>query len=284
MKTAHVAESKKQEVTQFVDLLRDYPIVGIVDLERLPAPQLAKMRKQLRGDVHIRLTKKRLLKLAIEQMKGDKPGVEQLLQYLGGIPAVLFAKENPFKLYKTLQRSKSPAPAKAGQKAPRELMVPAGPTPFAPGPIISELGKVGIKAGIDQGKVVIKADSVVAKEGQVISAELASILLRLGIEPMEIGLNLVAVYENGMIYEQKLLAVDEKEYIRNVVKGYTWAMNLAVFSGYTSPDTIKIMIGKATRESRGLAIETGILADEVKNDIIGRAERQMLALKHTLNL
>src|SRR3989344_5198985 len=134
MKTAHVAESKKQEVTQFVDLLRDSPIVGIVDLERLPAPQLAKMRKQLRGDVHIRLTKKRLLKLAIEQMKGDKTGVEQMLQYLGGIPAVLFAKENPFKLYKTLQRSKSPAPWKAGQKATRELMVPAGPTPFAPGP------------------------------------------------------------------------------------------------------------------------------------------------------
>lgn len=284
MKTAHVAPVKKQNVQEFVQLLREYPIVGIVDLERLPSPQLTQMRKQLRGDVLIRLTKKRLLRIAIAQVKGDKPGIEQLEQYLGGIPAVLFAKENPFKLYKSIQRSKSPAPAKAGQKAPRELMIPAGPTPFAPGPVISELGKVGIKAGIDQGKVVIKQDSIVAKEGQVISAELASILLRLGIEPMEIGLNLVAVYENGMIYEQKLLAVDEKAYVANVVQGHTWAMNLAVFAGYTSPDTIKVMIGKATRDSRAVATEFGIMADAVKDAIIGKAERQMLALKSTLNL
>ena len=284
MKTSHVSAAKKKDVQEFVQLLREYPIVGIVDLERLPAPQLGKMRKQLRGEVLIRLTKKRLLKIAIDQMKTEKPGVEDLQKYLQGIPAVIFAKENPFKLYKILQRSKSPAPAKAGQKAPRELMVPAGPTPFAPGPIISELGKVGIKAGIDQGKVVVKQDSIVATEGQVISAELASIMLRLGMEPMEIGLNLVAVYERGMIYEQKLLAVDEKEYVANVVKGHTWAMNLAVFAGYTSPDTIKVMIGKGTRESRAVALEFGILADTVKTEVLGRAERQMLALKNTLKV
>lgn len=284
MKTCHVSAQKKGDVQEFAQLLREYPIIGIVDLERLPAPQLGKMRKQLRGDVLIRLTKKRLLRIAIAQVKGEKPGIEQLEKYLGGIPAVLFARENPFKLYKTLQRSKSPAPAKAGQKAPRELMVPAGPTPFAPGPIISELGRVGIKAGIDQGKVVIKQDSIVAREGDAISGELASILLRLGIEPMEIGLNLVVVYENGMLYEQKLLAVDEKAYVQNLVQCHTWAMNLAVFAGYTSPDTIEVMIGKATRDSRAVAMEFGILADAVKGAIIGRAERQMLALKHTLNL
>ena len=284
MKTQHVSGEKKQDVQEFVQLLRDYPIIGILDLERLPSPQLTQMRRQLRGEVLIRMTKKRLLKIALAQIKGEKKGIEQLEQYFTGIPAVLFARENPFKVYKMLQRSKSPAPAKAGQKAPREIMVPAGPTPFAPGPVISELGKVGIKAGIDQGKVVIRQDSIVAKEGQVISADLASILLRLGIEPMEIGLNLVAVYEEEMIYEQKLLAVDEKEYVQNVVQAHTWAMNLAVEVGYTSPDTIKVMIGKATLDSRAVAVEFGILADAVKDQIIGKAERQMLALKNTLNL
>ena len=47
-------------------------------------------------------------------------------------------------------------------------MIPAGPTPFAPGPIIGELGMLKIKAGIEAGKVVIKEDAHVAKKGDVI--------------------------------------------------------------------------------------------------------------------
>jgi large subunit ribosomal protein L10 len=42
-------------------------------------------------------------------------------------------------LYKILQKSKSSAPAKAGQTAPNDIYVKAGKTSFAPGPIIGEL-------------------------------------------------------------------------------------------------------------------------------------------------
>jgi len=68
------------------------------------------------------------------------------------MPALLFTKENPFKLYNKLQKSKSSAPAKAGQTAPSEIVVPKGPTPFAPGPIIGELGALGIKTAVENIK------------------------------------------------------------------------------------------------------------------------------------
>jgi len=132
------------------------------------------------------------------------------------MPAILATKDDAFALASTLKKSRSMAPAKAGQTAPNDIIIPAGPTSFSPGPIIGELGAAGIKAGIDAGKVVIKEDSKALAEGDVITPQLAGILTRLGIEPMEIGLNLLAAFEEGMIYTKSVLEIDEQEYIDNL--------------------------------------------------------------------
>ncbi len=281
---AKVAAYKKEVVQEFAKLLTQYPIIGIVNMEGMPAAQLQGMRKTLRGKVIIKMTKMTLLRRAIEEAKAKVPGIDQLEAHLVGMPAVLFSRENPFTLYKTLQKSKSPAPAKPGQKAPREIMVPAGPTPFAPGPVISELGKVGIKAGIEGGKVVVKVDSIVAKEGQVISPELASVMLKLSIMPMEVGLDLVAVFENGFVFQKKVLAIDEKEYLNNLKQGHRWAFNLAVFAGIMNKTTVEHMIQKAYRNSKAVALEAGIMADAVVPELLLKSERQMLGLKDKMKI
>ena len=269
---AHVSDYKKKTVKEFSDLIKEYPIVGALDMENLSALQLQKMRQQLRGKVLIKMTKRRLLKYAFDAIKKDKKNIEQLVPHLKGMPAVLFTKENPFSLYKKIEKSKSKAPAKPGQKAPNDIVVPAGPTPFAPGPIISELGSVKIKAGIDKGKVVIKEDSLVAKEGDVINDTLASVLSRLGITPMEVGLNLTAVYEDGDIYTKDVLAIDEEEYVNNVAKAHSWSLNLAVFAGIPSKDTIELLLAKAFNDSKALALSENILADIVVEQLVGKAE------------
>ncbi|MCK4521968.1 MAG: 50S ribosomal protein L10, partial [Nanoarchaeota archaeon] len=211
---AHVADYKKRIVDTFVKLIKEYPIVGAVNMEGMPTPQLQKMREEIRKkNIVLLMTKRRLLKIAIENAKSDKKGIEEIGKYLNGMPALIFSKENPFKLSKLLSSSKSKAPAKGGQTAPNDIVVKAGGTSFAPGPIIGELGALGIKSGVEGGKVAIKEDCVVCKEGGKISAKLAEILTRLGIEPMEVGLDLVAVYEDGLIFKKDVLAIDEKEFI-----------------------------------------------------------------------
>ena len=42
-----VKESKKQIVAKIKKLLQEYPIVGIVNMENLPAPQLQKIKETL---------------------------------------------------------------------------------------------------------------------------------------------------------------------------------------------------------------------------------------------
>ncbi|MBS3104939.1 50S ribosomal protein L10 [Candidatus Woesearchaeota archaeon] len=281
---AHVAQYKKDLVSNLVNLINQYPIIGVVNMENLPAPQLQVMRAQLRGSFFITMTKRRLMKLAIEQTKSKKNGIEKLEAHLGGMPALIFTKENPFKLSKTLQKNKSPAPAKAGQTALRDIMVNKGATSFAPGPIIGELAMAGIKSRVEGGKVAIKEDSVVVKAGEKIKPKVAEILTRLGIQPMEVGLDLVAVYENGLIYGRGVLSVNEDEYKNRLTNASRWAFNLAVYTSYPTQKTINALLGKAYNDAKALGVSQNIFDKGIIDILVGKAEQQMLSLAGTANI
>lgn len=275
----HVSGYKKKVVEDFVKLIKEYPIIGAVNMENLPAPQLQVMRGNLRGKVVMRMTKRRLIKIAIEQAKAEKKGIEELEKHLKGMPALLFSKENPFSLYKTLKKSKSSAPAKAGQTAPRDIVIPAGPTPFAPGPVIGELGAMGVKTSVEGGKIAVQEDVVVVKEGEEIKANVAGMLTRLDIKPMEIGLDLVAVYEDGTIYTRDILDIDEDAFLAQLQDAHRWSFNLAVEAGYFTKDTIELLVPKAFNEAKALALEANIMADAVAEELVAKAEAQGKALK-----
>jgi len=275
-------ELKKKTVEDFARLFEDYPVIAIVNMENLPAKQLQMMRSSLRNTLLIKMCKRRLLKLALE--KSSKNNIKEIENYLEGMPAIIFSKESPFKLYKLLEKSKSTAPAKPGQKAPKDIIVPAGPTGFAPGPIIGELGQAGIKAGIDAGKVIIKEDSVVARKGDILKEEKTKVLVRLGIEPMEIGLNVVAVYEDGNIYTRDILSIDESKYLVDVQKAARAVFNLSLEIGYVTKDNIIYLISKAFNDSKNLALSQDLITDLTLNNLVGKAESQMKNLASKLNL
>ena len=281
---AHVAEYKKEIVSNLVNLIIEYPIIGVVNMENLPAPQLQQMRAQLRGNFYITMTKRRLMRLAIAQAKAKKKDIEKIEAHLGGMPALIFTKENPFRLSKTLQKSKSPAPAKSGQTAPRDIVVSKGATSFAPGPIIGELAMAGIKAGVEGGKVALKEDTVVVKAGEKIKPKVAEILTRLGIHPMEGGLDLVAVYENGLVYTRDVLSIDEKEYLSRLANASRWAFNLAFNVTYPTKDNIQLLLGKANNDAKALGIAQNIFDKGIIETLLSKAEQQMLSLKETANI
>lgn len=278
-KAAKTPQKKLEAVSEFNKLTKEYPIVGIVDVENLPAKQLQNMREQLRGTVVIKMTKKRLIKIILEQSMKEKKGIEQLGEKVRGMPAMIFTKDNPFTLYKKISKNKSSAPAKAGQTATKDIVVPAGPTPFSPGPIIGELGALKIKAGIEDGKVAIKEDALVVKEGEEISEKIASILTRLGIEPMEIGLNVVAVFEDGSVFTKDVLAIDEDEYMNNIATVARDTFALAMGIGYVTEDTAVPLLQKAFRDAKAVGLTNNIMADDLVPELLAKAERECLSVK-----
>ncbi|MBI4448337.1 50S ribosomal protein L10 [Candidatus Woesearchaeota archaeon] len=281
---AHVAESKKRQLEEIKKLCSQYPVIALIDMENMPSPQLQKLRNTLRNSIIIRMYKGRVLKIALEQLKGKLNGAEELQEKVCGMPALMFTQENPFKLYKLLMKNKSSAAAKPGQKAPKAITLSPGPTPFAPGPKIGELGQLGIKTEIKEGKVCIKEEKLLIKEGEAFNAKIAGLLQSLGIEPMEIGLNLTFALENGIIFGKNVLTVDEQQYLNNVRLIASETMNLAIYIGYATKETAPLLVKKAARDSLALADSLNIITDETASKLLKKAEIQALHLKSKLNI
>ena len=90
---AHVSEAKKKEVKRLTELIRKYSAIGVIDMENMPAKQLQSMRALIRGNVELIVSKKRLMKIAIENCKNDKKGVDRLEEFLTGMPSFMFTNE-----------------------------------------------------------------------------------------------------------------------------------------------------------------------------------------------
>lgn len=263
-------------------LVAEHEIIGVIDVMGLPAPQFQRIRASLKKTANVLIVKKNIIELVLEDLEKSKPGISKLIENLNGIVGLVFTNDNPFTLYKFVKKNKSSAPAKAGQMAPNDIVVPAGPTSFAPGPIIGELGAFKIKAGINAGKVEIKEDAVVAKEGDVISGPLAGILSRLGIEPMEVGLNIKSVYEAGTIYNKSVLDVDEEAILADLKGAASDCFKLSIGLDYYTKENISYFLGEAGRDSLGLGVGIAWPAAETIKRLLSKANAQGVGVASTL--
>lgn len=275
---AHVAEWKKEEVSELKGLIDSYDVVGIVDLLNIPAKQLQEMRKSLNGKAIIRMSKKNLIDLALEDCNAEKNNIVDLSEYMDGQVAVIATEMNPFKLYKILEDSKTAAPAKPGSIATDDIIIPEGDTGFEPGPFLGELQQVGIPAKIDKGKIVVSKETVLVEAGEEVSKEVASTLTRMDINPMEVGIDLKAVYEDEAIYTSDVLAIDEEQTLADIQGAYLNAFNLSVNAAIPTEETISAIIGNAYTKAFNVGMEATILTSETSEPLIGLAQAKMLAL------
>jgi large subunit ribosomal protein L10 len=272
-----VSVKKKETLKSLVQQIEKYPVVGILDMHKLPSRQLHQIKEQLKGRAVIRMVKKRVIKLALGQSK--KSNLSKLADEIKNQPAMLFSEGNPFELAQVIAASKTKAAAKAGDVAPDNIIIPAGPTNLPPGPAIGDLQRAKIQAGVEGDKIVVKRDAVVAKKGDVITPILADLLVKLGVEPMEISLNLLAVWDEGMVFGKDLLFVPKEHYVGQLQAGYACAFNLAINTGHVTSATVPVLLAKAHREAFALAMETGYVNGETIGPLLAKADAQAGVLK-----
>jgi large subunit ribosomal protein L10 len=172
------------------------------------------------------------------------------------------------------------APAKGGEVVQHDIEVKAGDTPFKPGPIVGELQKVGIPAAIQEGKVIIKSDKVVVNAGDKITTEIAQMLTRLEIFPIEIGMSLHGVFEDGNIFQPDILDIDVDEFIGKMKNASMNSFILAIELGWVSKETITPLLVKAHQNAFILAIEQGIINKDTIKNLLSKAYTNMNALKN----
>jgi len=273
-----LAEWKTEEVDSLRDMINNSSVVGIVDLGSIPAKQLQSIREELRGKVTFRMSKNKLMKIALE--KTEK---EQLKDHINAGAAFIFSNENPFRIYKLLQKSKSPALAKPGDVAKDDIIITQGSTGLPPGPLVSELQGLGIPAKIDKGSISIERDAVIVKKGEVISSKISGILSQLKIEPMEVGANLAAAYEDGLIFNSDVLGIDEEQTRNNIIKAFSNVLALSFERRIFTKHSVKLLIQQAALKSKSLAIGANIVSPETIAPIMSKSVVQALSLSRLLD-
>ena len=275
---AHVAAWKKTLVEELAQLMVEKPVVAIVDVHGIGGQQIQSMRAGLRGHAVVKMTKNNLILLALEKAAESRPEIIGLKDKVYGQCAVVSTDINPFRLFAKMESTKTRAAAKPGEIAPYDIVVPKGPTPFGPGPIIGELQKIGLPASIEGGKIAVKKDTTLVKEGEPIPANVAAMLPKLEILPMVVGLDLRAVYDDGVIYHKDVLDIPENYYRDMFATAAYNARALGVSIVYPAKETIVPLIQKAFREALGLSISAAIPTKENIEMLIAKADSQMLAV------
>jgi len=242
-----IPERKIKAVNELANLIETKRTILISDISNIPGSQFQQIGKKLRGKAIVKVPKKNLFLRALDETKKEK--LKELKNYLIKPVALLFSDMDSYELAGELIKNKSPAKAKPGQIAQKDLEIPAGPTDLVPGPAISELGALGIQIKIQGGKIEIKEPKVIVKAGNQISKEAAAMLSKLGIMPFTIGFKPLSAYdskEDKIYYE---IVIDPEGTLNLLVSEFNKSLAFAIKIEYFSPETLPFMIQDAERNA-----------------------------------
>ena len=272
--TKEIPKWKTKKLDSIIEKMKSSKTVGIIDIVGIPAKELHEIRCKLRDEMDFEIIKKTILELALEKCKEDLKNVENLKDNLGVMPSLLVSDLNPFELSQLFRKNRTPASAKPGQISPKDIIIEAGPTPFAPGPMLSELKSKGLKVKVEAGKIAITKDSVLVKEGEEIDEDTADLLLKFKIKPMEVGLEFAGAWEDGCIFNKDVLQFNPEEYIENIQVAASRAFMLSVGLPYPTKENIVLLVSKAFNEAKTLAKEKDIFVDVLAGDMLAKADAQ----------
>ena len=189
------------------------------------------------------MTKKNILKRALDETKEDS--IVKLKDFVKDNCAVIFSQSEAFDLAAVLSENKNPIGAKSGQEALEDIEVEEGVTELIPGPAISELGALGIKVSVENGKIAIKQTKVIVKKGQKITSGAAMVMQKLDIKPFLIGIDPLAIYdsESKKIYTN--VKIDREKTLLELKTGKVKSLGFAQSIIFYCKETVGYFLAKA---------------------------------------
>jgi len=273
----HYPKKKRLMYQELQEMPKKYNVIALSKMTKVRATQLMAIRKKFRNDIKIRIIKNKVAMRAFEKIK-DVAGIPDLSKQLEGQCALMFTNISPFKLNLIFAQNKVFLAAKGGDIASKEIIVPAGNTGIAPGPVLSEFKVANVQTKIDQGTIWVARDTVVAKPGDAISMQLASLLSKLNVKPIEAGIAVNFAIAEGLVFKEQDLRVNLAEYKEELIRSFQQALSLATEIGYMTEETVKPMLVRAQQQARSVAAEAGYITPETADFVLPRAQANAQAV------
>jgi len=251
-----IPKEKVKLVKDLSEQMKSSRTVMLASCVGMPGSQFHKIKKDLRGQAEMKVVRKSAFLRAVEssgkeKMKGlEAKAVDNFV--------ILLSDKDAFTLAEVLLSNRSSRAAKPGDIAPEDVDVEPGPTDLLPGPAISELSGVGLKVAVKDGKLEIQKGATIAKAGESIPANVASVMSKLGIKPIKVGFSPLAAYdsEDDMVYVD--IKIDKEGAYDALKEAIRKSLGFAVGIGYPAKETIKFFISKAAMEEKAIEKLLGV--------------------------
>jgi len=247
--------AKKQEYfAKLTGLLENYTKAFVVEVDNVGSNQLQKVRIALRGKAVILMGKNTMVRKVLRGQIQSDPALEALLPLIRGNVGFVFVKDDLAGVRSVLLREKIGAPAKAGVIAPCDVTIPAGNTGMEPS-MTSFFQALNIATKINKGQIEITNNVNVITKGVKVGASESNLLQKLGIKPFQYGLVIKSVYDNGSVFSDSILDLDD-EIVAKFREGVKNIAAIGLQVGYPTVASVPHSVIRGYKNLLSIAVET----------------------------
>jgi len=220
-----------------------------VGIDHVSSGQLAKIRKELRvHDATVLMGKNTLMRKVVAAFVEEHPGhaIEELNPYLIGNCGLIFVKKNLDQVRSIIKSNVKAAPAKVGQVAERDVVVPPGPTGCDPGQT-QWFQALNVPTKIVKGQIEIVSELKLISKGEKVGASEAGLLQKLNILPFTYGVQFLQVFMNGSIFDCAVLDISEDTLRTKFIQGIRLLASFSIGVGIPSQASLPHSLGRTVR-------------------------------------
>ena len=242
-------------IEKLINYLEQYKSIIVVSCDNVGSNHMQKIRQTLRGKAILLMGKKTMVRKVVREHCEKNPALEHLVPHIHGNIGFVFTNEDLTEIRNALISLKVSAPAKAGTVAPNDVIVPAGPTGLEPTQT-SFLQALNISSKINKGQVEILTPVTLVKEGERVGQSEATLLSKLNIKPFNYGLHAVVVYDNGLVYDNKVLDMTEEDVFSRIRRGVQDIAALSLAVSYPTIAAVPHLIVNGFKDLLHFAVAT----------------------------
>lgn len=260
-------ERKKAYFERLVKYCDEYSKILIVEADNVGSNQLQKIRIQLRGKAAVLMGKNTMIRKVLKDHSKNNAKLLKLLPLVRGNIGFIFTNGDLNEIRDIIAANKVGAPAKAGFISPIEVVVPAGNTGQEPTKT-SFFQALNIPTKITKGTVEIIADVKILSIGDKVGSSEAALLSMLNIKPFSYGLKVISVYDDGSVFEPKVLDLTDEDLAKKFFAGIANVASLSLALGLPNQASLPHMFVNAYKNVLSVALETEYsfpAADRVKD-------------------
>jgi large subunit ribosomal protein LP0 len=215
---------------------------------------MQQIRFALRGTGVVLMGKNTMIRKALKGLAKENPKLEKLIPLVRNNVGFVFCKGDLKACRTLLLANKVAAPARVGSVSPVDVVVPASNTGMEPTKT-SFFQALNIPTKITKGTVEIMNDVQLIKAGEKVGGSEATLLQMLNIKPFFYGLSILAVYDNGSVFDASVLDITDEILTQKFRAGVANVAALSLAIGHPCEASIPYSITSAFRDiiSLGLA-------------------------------